>query len=123
MSNADVARANLRLAVRTRLIRAAILRNIREQDTGLASRTLCAEHIESPDRALASMRVRDLLTASRGVGDWYARQLERTAGVSGDRQVGRLTDRERDAISAALREPRPCEDTTHAHAYTGQVAA
>ena len=46
----------------------------------------------------ASMKIVDLLTCQRGIGEVRARQVLRRAGVSPSRELASLTERERTAL-------------------------
>ena len=86
-----LARANA-----VRLARAALKRAVARGELAVADVVL-----DCPDEAL-TMTVFDLLASQRRWGDTRCKRLLRTIPISETKTVGTLTDRQRDALVAAL---------------------
>lgn len=100
-ATSDAAPQHLRAleqANRVRLARAELKRNVSDQTTTVADVVLnCPWEAES-------MELSDLLMSQRRWGRARCRRVLLSLGLPENKQVGTLTDRQRHALAAALRE-------------------
>jgi hypothetical protein len=111
-ATSDAAPQHLRAleqANRVRLARADLKRRVATQATTVADVVL-----ECPWEA-ESMELSDLLMSQRRWGRARCRRVLLTLGLPENKQIGTLTERQRRALAAALRqrEPRPHEEEAH----------
>jgi len=101
--------AALSEANRIRSARAKVKRRIAAEKNAAASRRLAAVHIEHPPEECATMAVVELLTTCRRLGGVGAAKYLRTAQVPPLTPLGRLTQRQRRSLVAALHPPSSWE--------------
>lgn len=106
MTVAPTALQSLRFANRIRQERAEAKRALRAQPSRDASLEAAAEHVLNPSPALRRMTARDLILACHRSGRATAHRVLRHADVNGERRLGELTERERQALSEVLRGER-----------------
>jgi guanylate kinase len=93
--------------VAARQLRAAVRLALRDGDTRLPDVLDDARRDDERGRALARMRVVDLLSSLRGIGPVRAAALMEGIGIAANRRVGGLGHHQADALLAALGEGRP----------------
>lgn len=86
-----------------RLERAARRRDVAARRPQQASREAVAAILTDPPPCVATLEVRLLLTWAHRTGNHHAERWARRAGISGLRQIGELTTRQREALAADLR--------------------
>ena len=107
----DTRLEHLRKAQQVRLARTSIVKSLRAANPDL-SRQYCADLLADPPDCLGSMLTIDLVQSIRYFGKGHggsaalAERLLERCGVGWGMTVGKLTDRQRQALATLLRETR-----------------
>jgi hypothetical protein len=101
--------AALNEANRIRIVRAEVKRQVAAEKNAAASRRLAALHIDHPTEECARMAVVELLTTCRRLGGIGVAKYLRAAQVPPLTPLGRLTQRQRRSLVAALHAPSSSE--------------
>lgn len=94
----------LQLANRIRLARAKQKDRLRNQPSGVAAKRCVADMLDEPHESILTMPVGQLLAAGHRIGRGLARRYLVAANISEHVTVGKLTARQRTALTAVLRD-------------------